>query len=332
MNCHTVSTTTDVNTGMQVFDPSSGPADPEPAGAPCLTCHGHEGIQNWPAPGPYVMTGAPTNCVHCHSFTQPVDPHKAPVIQQGRLSGSYGVSSPAAWFPNPPIWLVANGNVLNLTGTSATIYWETDVSATSFVEYGVSTPGYVAGYQTMPVLTTSPYPYTVYSANPWQPTFFHRVDLTGLTTGTTYQWRIRTVDAYRNVTETPVSTFTTLAPGVPPAPVLQHEANQDNPNPSGQSQLTFAASPALTWNAVSLPTGPAQYRVNFSTDPTFVQGVTDSGWISATTFAVNVTGYMDQAPTTYYWRVMTMDMSNNLQSSWSSADSFTVTVEDPWTW
>jgi phosphodiesterase/alkaline phosphatase D-like protein len=56
----------------------------------------------------------------------------------------------------------------------------------------------------------------------------HRVDLTGLMPNTTYVWRVRTRDAFRNETHTALGTFRTVDPAGPPAPVLVHEPDQYN--------------------------------------------------------------------------------------------------------
>jgi hypothetical protein len=79
---------------------------------------------------------------------------------------SNSIAAPAT---NPPvIWNVA---LDDLTDTSATIAWATDVPADSIVDYGPT-----AGYGT---LVTNPTPATA-----------HAVQLTGLTPGTTYHYRM----------------------------------------------------------------------------------------------------------------------------------------------
>lgn len=328
--CHTVAMKLDTN-GVLVFDPTSGPADPEPPGSACFYCHGHEGIVSWPAPGSYAnMTGDIINdptCFHCHGYKPPTNLNSPPVIQQGKLSGG-GITPAPAWFPSPPFLLAPGGNVFNVGSTSASIWWETDRSATTFVEWGPTAPGFVSGYPTTPAPTLA-YPYELFPP-PYQAQVYHRVDLTGLAASTTYVWRIRTVDQFRNVTETALSTFTTSAANAPPAPTLVLEPMQYNANPNAIPVLTFPVSPPLTWNAVAYQGHAMQYRVLLANDTAFTKNVVDSGWIAGTSFAANVTGTMDAGYATYYWRVMAMDTTSGVTSAWSPLGTFQVFVDDPY--
>lgn len=331
--CHTVSMKLDSN-GVLVFDPASGPADPEPPGSPCFMCHGHEGIVNWPAPGSYDnMSGDMTNdpsCYHCHNYKPPANPNKPPVILQGRLSGG-GLSPAPAWFPSPPFTLAPAGNVFNVGSTSASIWWETDRSATTFVEWGLGTPGFVAGFPTTPTSTLA-YPFELFPP-PYQAQTFHRVDLTGLAPATTYQWRIRTVDQFRSVNTTAVQTFTTTAANAPPAPSPVQEPMQYNANPDALPTVTFPISPALSWSAVSYQGHALNYRVVVASDAGFTQVTADSGWIAGTSYGnVNVTGAMGNHNVYYYWRVMTLDTTSGVQSAWSATSSFQVFVDDPYSY
>jgi hypothetical protein len=251
-------------------------ADPMPAGSPCLVCHGHEGIRSfftYPSglPGDYHAPVGPANaCDHCHGAWMPQAPYLPPVIlSTGRVT------------------------VSSTTNTGATLVWDTDRPATSFVEFGVSTPrGFVQGDGNL-----------VKS---------HSVTLTGLTAGTTYSYRVRTSDAGRNDTYSAVGNFTTSCPSCLSPPVLV-------PQYFWQSADYFPWPITFQWGAVVNPDrDPVQYRVQVSQAADFSTITTDSGWIPA----VSWTGSMP-AEATYYWRVMSRDAVHTaLQSAWSAPNSF----------
>jgi hypothetical protein len=141
------------------------------------------------------------------------------------------------------------------------------------------------------------------------------------------------VDQFRNVNETALSSFTTTVANAPPAPTLVQEPLQYNANPNAIPVMTFPISPPLTWNAVTYQGHAMQYRVVVATDTAFTNNVTDSGWITGTSFAnVNVTGTMDAGYATYYWRVMAKDNVSGITSAWSPTSSFLVFVDDPYTY
>jgi glucose/arabinose dehydrogenase len=81
----------------------------------------------------------------------------------------------------------------NITGNSATVTWTTNEPATSQVDYGLTT-SYGSTTTLDPNLVTA-----------------HTVLLTGLAPGTTYNYRVRSVDAAGNQTVSANSTFTTAA-------------------------------------------------------------------------------------------------------------------------
>jgi predicted CXXCH cytochrome family protein len=316
--CHRAGMMWDSAVGSMVFDPSTPAADPEPAGSPCFACHGHDGLQNWPSPwngSSHMAPGAPGtqsgSCQHCHSFSLPAKEYVPPVISQGSWSVAPGTSGYPSWLPNPAVWLVPNGNVLVVTSTSASIYWQTNEPSTSYVEYGVGTAGYVAGNDTLSTV--------------------HRVDLTGLTPNATYVWRIRTSDIFRNVTEPPLQTFMASGSSTLSAPTPTHEADQYNPNDAAADSVTFAVTPPLAWSAVTLTNGDTvQYVVQYGTDPSFASATTTSP-VSGTSVTVNVTAPRGTR-LNYYWRVQTVDATTSARSSWSSIDAFQVWVDDPYTW
>ena len=301
-------------------------SDPAPAGSACFYCHGHEGLTaNWTTPWPLSNASNGPWCSHCHAANPPQgDPPivppastSAPTITSSGLSCP--VSTCGASQPSPQLTLLPNGNVFNITPTSASIYWETNEAASTLVEYGIGTAGTVVGSPAV-----SPYPWP--SANGHYP---HLVTLTGLTPLTTYAWRIRTEDPYRNVTETPLQTFTTLNPNIPVAPALTTEQEQYwTSQQLGCGNTDVVNFSPFQWGAVTVPSGDAiQYELQFGTDATFATYVTDTGWISATTYtATNVTINACYTGNTYYWRVRAKDSAQGIVGAWSSG-SFLVWVQ-----
>src|SRR4029077_3292431 len=90
----------------------------------------------------------------------------------------------------------------NITGSSATITWTTDEPAPSRVEYGLTT-SYGSTTTLDSALVTA-----------------HSVSITGLAPSTTYNWRVRSMDAAGNETISANSTFATAAVSDAPAPTV----------------------------------------------------------------------------------------------------------------
>ena len=90
---------------------------------------------------------------------------------------------------------ISGVNAGNITSTGAVITWSTDEPATSQVKYGTTEGG----------------PYTV--TTPLDPSlvYAHSVALSGLTTDTTYYFRVISRDAYGNEAESDEYSFTTAA-------------------------------------------------------------------------------------------------------------------------
>ncbi|MFC7244118.1 fibronectin type III domain-containing protein [Catellatospora aurea] len=91
----------------------------------------------------------------------------------------------------PPV--ISNVQYANVTSTGATVTWTTDVASSSVVEYGTSTS--YGSTATGASNVTS-----------------HSVTLSGLSPGTAYQFRVRSVSA-GGTTNSPNGTFTTAASG-----------------------------------------------------------------------------------------------------------------------
>ena len=102
----------------------------------------------------------------------------------------------------PPV--VSNVRVENIEGTHAQIKWDTDESATSQVDYGL-TPSYGTTTDEDMARVTS-----------------HTVQLVGLRPLTTYHFRARSYDFARNVVESGNFTFTTATHDVPAEIVIDN--------------------------------------------------------------------------------------------------------------
>jgi len=109
-----------------------------------------------------------------------------------------GVEYTGAYIPidsTPPV--ISNVQSSNITSSSALITWTTDELSISTVEYGLNTNyGSVSSHY---ALTTT-----------------HSVTLTGLSNNTTYDYRVKSVDAYNNTGTSSNNTFTTSNAPSPP--------------------------------------------------------------------------------------------------------------------
>ena len=288
--------------------------DPMPDGSPCFYCHGHEGLLRMTLPSPvypnnhpYGAHGSGDACSHCHGgWWPPPTEYAAPVLNP------------------PPV-------VTGVTATTATVTWSTNELATTYVEYGVGTAGYVVGDD---ALVTQ-----------------HTINLSGLAPATSYVWRVRSSDGFRNVTESALGTFAT--PGA-----------QDVPRPdlgtvySGVNVGTYATTVQLVWSPVTAPSGTTvEYEVQLATDPGFtylvngsivgpgIPGLTvgDSGWVTGTvvtgskptlSYPASLTNIPQDdcftyAPNVYYWRVRARDQQGHV-SEWSATGTFGAFALDPW--
>jgi hypothetical protein len=286
------------------------PVDPAPAGSACFYCHGHEGILHMSEPSPvfppdHPYGGSQFDCSHCHEGWAPPPTEYVPP----RVS------------PAP----VVSG----VTATTATVTWGTFEPATTYVEYGPTSAGFVAGDASLR----------------WQ----HSVTLTGLAPGTAYVWRVRSSDAFRNVSETALQTFTTPGAEDVPAPDLA---------PVSVFALvgTFSTTVDLVWYGVTAPSGtPVEYEVQLASDPGFTQlvngaipggvpgAIGDSGWVTGTSTtspgapALSIPATLTDLPqdwcapirqNTYYWRVRARDAQGRV-SGWSPIGTFGAFAQDP---
>jgi hypothetical protein len=162
--------------------------------------------------------------------------------------------------------------------TSATITWNTDVSATSRVDYGTS-PSALNLNLSDPTLTGT-----------------HSLSLSNLTPGTNYYFRVTSVDASNNSSTSPPTntgpaSFTTTPLNAPPAI-------------SAVAAIPTSSSAQITWSTNVQATS----RVDFGTSPSsLTSNVSDPTLV--TSHAVTLTGLT--GGTTYYYRVTSADASNN---------------------
>ena len=169
-------------------------------------------------------------------------------------------------------------------GTTATITWTTNEPATSRVDYGTA-PDALTQNATNGALVTS-----------------HSLPLTGLTAGTTYYYRVTSVDAATNSATSPTApaaplTFVTPAPDTTP-PVISSVSAVPGAN----------GSATITWNTDELSTS----RVDYGTDSGALNlNVSAPALVTAHSLALS--GLLPN--TTYYYRVTSVDAFTNSATS-----------------
>ena len=129
-------------------------------------------------------------------------------------------------------------------------------------------------------------------------------NLTGLTHGTQYYWRVLAHNANGDSAWSSAWSFTTVAlPQVAPTLVSP-----------GNNSTGISANPTLSWTDpepdISL------YELEIATDSGFTQNLQDITSISSTSYQSNLV-----YSTTYYWRVRAVNANGN--GPWSNAWSFT---------
>jgi hypothetical protein len=173
----------------------------------------------------------------------------------------------------------------NVTGeTTATITWITDQPATSQVEYGL-TDTYGSATALDPTLLTG-----------------HSVDLTGLTAGTTYHYRARSMDASDNETISTDYTFTT--PDLT-APLISDVT----------ATAITATGATITWTTDE----PASSQVEYGLTEAYGE-VTPLDPALVTGHSVSLSGLSDN--TTYHYMVISVDSWDNEAFS----DNYTFTT------
>jgi phosphodiesterase/alkaline phosphatase D-like protein len=193
-------------------------------------------------------------------------------------TGSDATFTTAAPDTTPPTFsAVAAGNI---TATGARIAWTTNEPATSQVEYGLTT-SYGSTTTLDSNLVTS-----------------HTVTLSGLTAGTTYNYRVRGADAAGNEGPSGNFTFTTTSVGDTTPPVLSNI----------QATAVTATEATITWTTDEGADTQVEY------------GLTASYGSSSTLVAAKVTSHTVKLTglsggKTYHYRVKSKDAAGNLAVS-----------------
>ena len=175
----------------------------------------------------------------------------------------------------------------NITGSSATITWTTNEAATSRVEYGLTT-SYGSSTALDPTLVTA-----------------HSVTITGLAPSTTYNWRVRSMDAAGNETVSANSTFATAAVSDTTVPTVTWSGPPANSILLGTVTLTATASDNVAVGGVQFlldgntllgtedTTSPYSFSWNTTTASngthTLQARARDTSGNTATTAAISVT-------------------------------------------
>jgi glucose/arabinose dehydrogenase/chitodextrinase len=183
---------------------------------------------------------------------------------------------------------ISGRTATNITGSSAQISWTTNEAATSRVEYGLTT-----SYGSLTTLDA-----TLVTA--------HSVALTGLVPNTTYNYRVRSIDAAGNEAISANSTFRTAAASdtIPPS------------TPTGLTATAVSATQInLSWNASTDNVAVTGYQI-------FRNG-TQVGTSTTTTFGD--TGLSPSTP--YSYTVRAVDAAANASGQSAPASATTLTPD-----
>ena len=183
---------------------------------------------------------------------------------------------------------ISGRTATNITGSSAQITWTTNEAATSRVEYGLTT-----SYGSLTTLDA-----TLVTA--------HSVALTGLAPNTTYNYRVRSIDAAGNEAISANSTFktTAAADSIPPS------------TPTGLTATAVSATQInLSWNASTDNVAVTGYQV-------FRNGAQVG---TSTTTAFSDTGLSPS--TSYSYTVRAVDAAANPSGQSTPASATTLTPD-----
>ncbi len=179
----------------------------------------------------------------------------------------------------PVITFDAQTNIYDVAETTARISWTTNELATSSVEY--STDNSYGTTSTNANLNTN-----------------HDFQLTGLTRGTLYNFRIKSTDTNNNLTTQTGLTFTTLDLTDVTPPVIS----------SLLSQQIFDTSAVISWNTNE----PTDALVEYGTaSNTYIHSAVNA--LSNYTHSIILTGL--DVSTMYYFKVTSVDSNTNSTSS-----------------
>jgi hypothetical protein len=175
---------------------------------------------------------------------------------------------------------ISNIAASGMTTSRVTITWTTNESATSQVEYGVTTSYGSSSVLDSSLVTT------------------HTVNLTRLTASTTYHYGVKSKDVANNEAISGDNSFTTPAPPDTTAPVISWVA----------SNAITTSEATITWDTDEASTSQVQYG-----STTGYGSVTTLDSSPITSHRVALTGLA--SGTTYHYRVISKDASNNEAAS-----------------
>ena len=213
---------------------------------------------------------------------------KTVYVQFGDAAGNWSTAATDTIVLDRTAPTISGRTATNITGSSAQITWTTNEAATSRVEYGLTT-----GYGSLTTLDA-----TLVTA--------HSVALTGLVPNTTYNYRVRSIDAAGNEAISANSTFktTAVADTIPPS------------TPTGLTATAVSATQInLSWNASTDNVAVTGYQI-------FRNG-TQVGTSTATAF-----GDTGLSPnTTYSYSVRAVDAAANGSGQSAPASATTLTPD-----
>ncbi len=204
--------------------------------------------------------------------------------------GGGGGSGGTGGQPSAPT--ISNIRTANLSETEIDVLWDTDVSSSSTVNYGLTT-----AYGS--------------SASPSGNTFNHSVHLSGLAPGTTYHYQVRSTGLGTPEAISGDHTFTT--PDSTP-PTISNVA----------ATLIAGTSVRIVWDTNE----DANSRVDYGTTVSYGSNSTSGTMVN--THAIDLSGLSPN--TTYHYRVTSADASNNTASSsdftFTTADTTPPTISN----
>jgi hypothetical protein len=209
---------------------------------------------------------------------------------------AYGSAGESSTYSNEVSAIITSGDTQppsisavaanSIGASSATVVWATDEAADSQVEYGI-TSSYGNSTTLNATMVTS-----------------HSQSLSGLASGTTYYFRVKSKDAAGNLAVSSGFTFTTSVPADTTAPIIS----------SVTSSGITGSGATITWST------------NEASDSQVEYGTTSSYGSSTTLNTSMVTSHSQSlsglaSSTTYYFRVKSKDAAGNLAVS--SGSTFT---------